>query len=403
MSNHLPEFHEELCALVIFRHILNDPTIQKLKTLLSILQKEHFEKAEAIGAYADFSAALFEQEGNLSDRLLTLVLEDENFYMLARAQQKPILPQWEEALFQELTALQHISRIDPKELQQRIGYAGFLPCWQTAEYDFYALYQKRMEQIPINGYGIFAKYRAFILKNGALAPVKYPDTICMAELSGYERERGLVMENTLALLSGKPAANTLLYGDAGTGKSSTVKAVANACSDRGLRLIELGKEQLHEIPALLDSLSRNPLKFILFIDDLSFSSDDSDFAALKAILEGSISAKTSNIAIYVTSNRRHLIKESFRDRQGDDIHASDTREELLSLSDRFGLTVTFSKPDKAHYDQIVLSLADYYGVEVEKDELLTKAGAFALRKSGYSPRTAKQFIESLRAAQGLRA
>jgi hypothetical protein len=140
----------------------------------------------------------------------------------------------------------------------------------------------------------------------------------------------------------------------------------------------------------------NPLKFILFIDDLSFSSDDNDFAALKAILEGSVSAKTSNLAIYVTSNRRHLVKESFIDRQGDDIHASDTREELLSLSDRFGLTITFSKPDKQHYDQIVSNLAEYYGLQVDPQQLLIQANAFALRKSGYSPRTAKQFIESMR-------
>lgn len=401
MPNTFTDARNALCSLVIFRQITKDPVMQNFSTLLTCLSKNPVPQTDAIDAYAEFAASLFEQSDNFSTWLLNLILEDENFYMLKRAEDKPISDALAENLKQELTALQAISRIQPKDIQTAIGYDGYLPCWETADHDFNAVYNYRMQQIHINGYGIFAKYNAFMIKNGAIVPVKCPDSVCLAELSGYERERKLVMDNTLALLEGKPAANTLLYGDAGTGKSSTIKAVANACYERGLRLIELKKEQLHDIPALLDSLSRNPLKFILFIDDLSFSSDDNDFAALKAILEGSVSAKTSNLAIYVTSNRRHLVKESFSDRQGDDIHASDTREELLSLSDRFGLTITFSKPDKKHYDEIVLNLAEYYGVNTDPKQLLLQANAFAMRKSGYSPRTAKQFIESVRTRQSV--
>ncbi len=396
MSKSLYQHHQALHALVIFRGILKNPILQKFIKLLSQFDGSTIDVTAAIDAYADFAATLFDENESFSSYLLTLVLEDENFYMFKRAQDEIISEATQENLIQELTVLEEISRIDPNDIKAAIGYNGYLPGWKTEAFDFRAVYQYRMQQIHQNGYGIFAKYNAFMIKDGMLVPVKYPDSVCLAELSGYERERKLVMDNTLALLEGKPAANTLLYGDAGTGKSSTVKAVANALYERGLRLIELKKEQLHEIPALLDSLSRNPLKFILFIDDLSFSSDDNDFAALKAILEGSVSAKTGNLAIYVTSNRRHLVKESFSDRQGDDVHASDTREELLSLSDRFGLTITFSKPDKKHYDEIVLSLAEYYGVDADPRELLIKANAFAMRKSGFSPRTAKQFIESMR-------
>ncbi len=396
MSKTLFAHYQALHALVIFRQITRHPIMQKFIALLSHFCDASMDQTAAIDDYAAFASALFSENENFSKLLLTMILEDENFYMFKRAQDELISDALTENLERELTILQEISVIDPADIKAAIGYEGFLPSWTVEHYDFLAVYSYRMQQIHINGYGIFAKYHAFMIKNGALVPVKYPDTVCLAELSGYERERKLVMDNTLALLDGKPAANTLLYGDAGTGKSSTVKAVANALYERGLRLIELKKEQLHEIPALLDSLSRNPLKFILFIDDLSFSSDDNDFAALKAILEGSVSAKTGNLAIYVTSNRRHLVKESFSDRQGDDVHASDTREELLSLSDRFGLTITFSKPDKKHYDEIVLSLAAYYGVDADPKELLLKANAFAIRKSGFSPRTAKQFIESMR-------
>ena len=395
----LHQYDHALRSLVIFRGILHNPVIKALSALLGDLNHDPIDQGKAISDYAAFASELFCANENFSELLLNLILEDENFYMLKCAQDKPISENLKQALYAELSLLQEISRIDPNDIRKVIGYDGYLACWETAEYDFIAVYNRRMQLIHINGYGIFAKYNAFILKNGALTPVKSPDTVCLAELSGYERERKLVMDNTIALLEGKPAANTLLYGDAGTGKSSTIKAVANACYEKGLRLIELTKEQLHEIPMLLDSLSVNPLKFILFIDDLSFSGDDNDFAALKAILEGSVSAKTRNLAIYVTSNRRHLVKESFSARQGDDVHASDTREELLSLSDRFGLTVTFSKPDKKHYDEIVMNLAEYHGVTMEKNELLIKANAFALRKSGYSPRTAKQFIESMRTKQ----
>ncbi len=396
MPNTLYKHCQALHALVIFRQVTKHPLLQKFIRLLSHFDGKPIDQTAAIDAYADFAAALFAENQDFPALLLTLVLEDENFYMYKRAQDEVIPPSLADALKKELDMLQAVSQIRPSEIKAAIGYSGYLPEWEVSPYHFHTIYQERMQLIHINGYGIFAKYHAFMIKNETLVPVKYPDSVCLAELSGYERERKLVMDNTLALLDGKPAANTLLYGDAGTGKSSTVKAVANALYERGLRLIELKKEQLHEIPALLDSLSRNPLKFILFIDDLSFSSDDNDFAALKAILEGSVSAKTGNLAIYVTSNRRHLVKESFSDRQGDDVHASDTREELMSLSDRFGLTITFSKPDKRHYDEIVLSLAEYYAVDVDPKELLIKANAFAMRKSGFSPRTAKQFIESMR-------
>ena len=225
-------------------------------------------------------------------------------------------------------------------------------------------------------------------------------------------------------LDGSGASNMLLYGDMGTGKSSTIKAVANAYADQGLRLIELKKNQLFQIPRVLEELASNPLKFIIFIDDLSFAGNDDNFSALKATLEGSITGCGDNAVIYATSNRRHLVRESASDRVSgagfdDDLHLNDTMQETMSLAARFGLTITFSKPGKDEYLSIVRSLADEYGIAVREDgeaatagadnadgkitetgisetELNTRAEAFAIRRNGRSPRTARQFIELLK-------
>ncbi len=152
---------------------------------------------------------------------------------------------------------------------------------------------------------------------------------------------------------------------------------------------------------LLDRLSKNPLKFILFIDDLSFDRDDGDFAALKAILEGSASGRPQNLVVYATSNRRHLVRETASARAGDEIHLSDTIQEQMSLSDRFGILITFLRPEKDVYLEIVLHLAEQYGVTMDRDELIQKAEAHALRRNGRSPRTARQFIEQCAALQGV--
>ena len=228
-----------------------------------------------------------------------------------------------------------------------------------------------------------------------IVPVHNPDRTELSQLVDYERERQIIVDNTRALLVGKPAANILLTGDAGTGKSSTVKAVANALWKDGLRLIEVRKDQLRAIPKILDELSENPLKFVLFIDDLSFLKDDDNFNALKAVLEGSVTAKSQNIVIYATSNRRHIIKEKFSDREGDDIHHNDTIQELISLSERFGIHITFSKPNKETFLKIVRHLANEHELEMPQEELDAQAERFALERGGRSARLARQFVDGL--------
>ncbi|MFZ5974801.1 MAG: ATP-binding protein [Bacillota bacterium] len=390
--NDLKKLNLKMHALVIFRRLLSDALLTRLSGLLACAGKP---LAERVNNYASFVSLLYTENGNLTDSILERVLSDENIYVLKRAQNQPTGSRLEECLLHELKVLEEISQLTAQQVREFLGYDGYLPVWETTAVDFHTAYMNRMDNISSIGYGMFSKHHMFVVKNGAISPVRSPDCIQLSDLKSYEAERQAVIANTLALLKGKPAANVLLYGDAGTGKSSTVKAIVNAYKGRGLRLIEITKTQFRDIPVIAQELSANPLKFILFIDDLSFTGDNDDFRALKAVLEGSVFAKTVNVAIYATSNRRHLVKESFSDRAGDDIHRNETIQELASLSERFGLSVNFFKPDKERYLEIIRGLKTQYGIRVQDDELEKEAEMYALRRGGRSPRIARQFMDYL--------
>ncbi len=250
-----------------------------------------------------------------------------------------------------------------------------------------------LEHYKANGFGFFAKSSSFTVnENGKILPVLCPDAITLSELKGYKRQRDQVIANTVAFLNKKPANNILLYGDKGTGKSSTVKAVAHDYADKGLKIIELSPRQIYVFPKICELAKNSPYRIIVFMDDLSFDREDGNFAILKAFIEGGLTGKPENVLLYATSNRRHLIRESFSDRQGDDIHVRDTLETITSLSDRFGLEITFSVPDKDEYLYIVGELAQSYNLDIEQNKLNMLAERFALRRNGRSPRTAQQFI-----------
>lgn len=387
-------------SLVIFRNLLKNQVVEKFIELFKLIDKNKTEQNNLIYAYSEAVGELYKLSDNLTEYMLKIVLEDENIYMLKKGAGEKIGVLLEECLASELMTLENLAKTQSCNIIDTIGYKGFLPRWKTDEdLDFSKIYADRIHEINKFGYGMYARNHVFIIKDGKIKPVSYPDTTRLSQLSGYEMERQTVIDNTLALLKGKPANNVLLYGDCGTGKSSTVKAIANEYKDKGLRLIEIKKKQLHEIPSIVETVSKNPLKFILFIDDLSFTEDDDDFAALKAILEGSVSSTADNLVIYATSNRRHLIKESFSSREGDDIHFNDTMQELLSLSDRFGIRVVFQKPDKNLYLNVVEDLAEQYNLSMPIEEVKKKAETFALERGGRSPRAAKQFIEMIKGAE----
>lgn len=247
------------------------------------------------------------------------------------------------------------------------------------------------------GCGLFGGYGAFKLQEtgGQLQGIENPDPIRVSNLICQEREQTVVLNNTKSFLKGYPANNIILYGNRGTGKSSLVKALLNEYVSEGLRLVQLKKNQIGIFPNLVKELSKIPLKFIIFIDDLSFNDVEEDYKNLKSLLEGGVEARPDNVLVYATSNRKHLVKESFADRRSDDIHAHDNMEEKLSLADRFGITVTFLSPDQETYLRIVEGLALQHKLNIDKDELRQKALKWVMMHNGRSGRTARQFIDHL--------
>jgi uncharacterized protein len=386
----LTRLHIKLHSLCVFRSLLRDPLINALSCVLDAEDKKIPLRVEAC---ASLAALLYRESGDLADSILQRVLEDENAYVQKKIHKLNVSPELEESMQNDLAVLQELSTLSSADIHSAIGWDGILPGWTNSAVSFLEAYRQRLDAIATEGYGIFRKTNMFQVEDGCIVPVSLPDTIALADLKGYERERNIVVQNTLFLLKEKPAANVLLYGDAGTGKSSTVKAIANEYKSKGLRLIELNKKQFNEIPSIMRQLADNPLKFILFIDDLSFDQNNDDFKALKAILEGSASAKAPNIAVYATSNRRHLVKESFSDRNGDDIHVNETIQELTSLSERFGLQVHFYQPDRDLYLRIVHNLAAQMDVDANSENLDLEAERYALKRGGRSPRVARQFVD----------
>ena len=381
----------ELSSLSVFRRILDTDT---LKAFMGFLSNNCIEdKARLFG---QFVFSLADDDYCFSQFLRRVVYSDENKYITATAKKTDIPKVLKENAIKELELFTRLTSLSSEMLWENIDYNGYKPDFQNEKIDFVASYEERLKSIDRFGYGIFATSKMFKVEDGEIIPVRSADTVSVDNFVGYEAERKQVFDNTKALVEGRPAANVLLFGDAGTGKSSTVKASANYYYDEGVRLIEIRKDQLFSLSYIMGRIADNPLKFIIFIDDLSFNKNDDCFSMLKAALEGSASAKASNAVIYATSNRRHIVKENFSDRAvSDDVHHNDTVQELMSLSDRFGLTVYFERPNKSLYLDIVHILADKNGIKTERKELDIKAEAFALQKGSRSPRAAEQFINSL--------
>ena len=392
----LEQINMKIKSFVVFNNVLEDDVMKAFLNMIDIKEKSDIKKVEE---YSNFTRKLLEKSENFSDYIWNLIMFDENIYVRKLASKEIISNMIKQCVLHELQTLQEIATITSQDIRSEIEYNGFMAEWSTnIEYDFNEMYEERMEKLFTVGYGIYSNNIMFTYDKGKVVPVKYPDNIKLSSHIGYERERKRIIDNTYAFIKGKPAANVLLYGDAGTGKSSTVKAIVNEYANEGLRMIEVRKGDLLEIPKLIEELANNPLKFILFIDDLSFAKNNEEIGALKAILEGSVTAKTSNVVIYATSNRRHLVQESFSEREGDDIHRNETIQEQISLSDRFGLSICFSKPGKKEYLDIIHGLLEEYEVkDIENIDML--AEQHAMSRGGRSGRTARQFVEYLKSIE----
>ena len=254
------------------------------------------------------------------------------------------------------------------------------------------------------GVGMFGLNRAFRIQNRGsgveFLPINNTDKVLLKDLIGYELQKQQLVENTEAFLNGIPANNALLYGDAGTGKSSSIKALINEYYDSGLRMIEIYKHQFRDLSAVIAAVKNRNYRFIIYIDDLSFEENEVEYKFLKAVIEGGVETRPDNILIYATSNRRHLIKETWSDRSDmehqNDVHRSDTMEEKLSLAARFGCSINYSAPNRQLYHDIVKGLAQrQLNLDMTEDELLLLANRWEIRHGGISGRTAQQFINYL--------
>ncbi len=277
------------------------------------------------------------------------------------------------------------------ELSVALGRAADVESFAAAVTQFY-------HEFGVGKYGLNKAFR--IEENGhdaRVIPVVNVEHVYFDDLVGYQIQKKKLIENTEAFLQGRAANNVLLFGDAGTGKSSCIKAVLNEYYSQGLRIIEVYKHQFHALSSVLEQVQDRNYKFIIFMDDLSFEESELEYKYLKAIIEGGLGRKPNNVLIYATSNRRHLIREKFSDKRelDDDLHVNDTVQEKLSLVARFGVTIYFGSPDKKQFQNIVKVLAERYHVTMPEEELLAEANKWELQHGGLSGRTAAQFIAYL--------
>ncbi len=255
------------------------------------------------------------------------------------------------------------------------------------------------------GVGQFGLNKAFRVQSGTdhrviFQPISNMERVMLADLVGYEQQKQQLVENTEAFVSGKRANNVLLYGDSGTGKSTSIKAIVNEFYPRGLRMIEIYKHQFQDLSQVIAQIKNRNYKFIIYMDDLSFEEFEIEYKFLKAVIEGGVETKPDNVLIYATSNRRHLIRETWGDRNDvqitdQDVHHSDTMEEKLSLATRFGVAINYSKPTRDEYYAIVEELAVRHGIVMPQEQLRLLANRWELRHGGISGRTAQQFINHL--------
>ena len=396
------ELRAALLGLSAYKALRDEPLLKAVGNLLDGLAAGRGE--EALGAYTDVVLALQEAGAHgMGDGLLALLRYRETPYPRALTGPAGADAVLEAAARRDVNVLKRLRGLDCGAVLEKLtGLLGpefapvleELPRWQAgADFDFDGLTAFYRE----HGAGLFARYRAFVWTDGALIPVHEPDCPDEEEMMGYTLQRDQVIANTRALLEGRRVNDVLLYGDSGTGKSATVKCLLSVPDFGNLRLIEVQKEGLRDMPALIRSLRGRQQKFILFIDDLAFDQDDNTYSVVKTILEGGLEKRPDNVAIYATSNRRLLVRQTFSDRAGDEVDIRETIAEKTALSDRFGLRIPYLALNKAEFLELIEQLADQAGVSMDRGELMREAVKWDMKFPGRTPRGARQFIASLSA------
>lgn len=349
--------------------------------------------------------------GNIWQNYLThFILTNENFFSLACERRNPPQGSLKDIALHDFEVFMRLFTLDNEHMRYIDNFTGNehngSPVCEISKAIAESHSARKVYDIVTNFYrrhgaGLFALHKAFRFDGAEIVPVTNENVgeMRLDDIVGYDIQKTELRANTEAFIAGRPANNVLLYGDGGTGKSTSVKALLNEYHDEGLRVIEIFRHQFKDILRISESLRRRNYKFILFIDDLSFEEDESEYKYLKAVIEGGIEIRPENMLVYATSNRRHLVREIWSDRDdmehNGDIHRSDTVEEKLSLSSRFGIAINYSSPGREMYHEIVRRLARNAGLDVPDEELIYGADRWEIRHGGKTGRAARQYVDYL--------
>lgn len=358
------------------RYDLHDHLMQGLITYLLAMHENAFTLS-------------LERNVTVEDNLKYLVMEDLHYFFDLMHESYQELA---EGSLNLLKNYKHSRPIINKEIYELLSDLQEKLAQSKSVEEFYEILYNHYMHYGVGKYGL---NKAFRYRDDKIVSIDHIDDHTLEQLIGYERQKKKLIANTEAFINGKKANNVLLYGDNGTGKSSSVKALLNRYYKQGLRMVEVYKHQFIQLPQIIGELQNRHYKFIIFMDDLSFEEFETEYKYLKAVIEGGLEKKPDNILIYATSNRRHLIKETWEDREGSEINVNDAKQEKLSLVARFGVQILYTHPNKKEYLEIVDGLAKEHGLNVDEKELHRLAMEWELRNGGYSGRTAKQFINMM--------
>ena len=422
--------------LILYRDFEGSRLLRDMVWLMENYEDEFYEQEDVAGLLYDCMNRLLEMAGkygfygNLWHCYLTdILVNDENSYSCAAEMRGYADGTLNRAALHDLRIFKELYDFDLLKMAEALGADDFdiVLSYEAGERESHvyntricsricALAQKlsgsrTAEEMKDTltqfygeyGVGKFGLHKAFRVARAdglvRIEPVSKTAHVCLSDLVGYELAKKKLTENTEAFVNGKKANNCLLYGDAGTGKSTCIKALANEYYSKGLRIIEVYKHQFQDLNEVVAQIKNRNYKFIIYMDDLSFEEFEIEYKYLKAVIEGGLEKKPDNVLIYATSNRRHLIRENFRDREerDEDLHINDTVQEKLSLSSRFGVTIYFGSPDMKQFQEIVRRLAEKEEIELPEQELLAKANQWELSHGGLSGRTAQQFIDHITA------
>lgn len=339
-----------------------------------------------------------EIEGTINAAALHDIVIFKEFYDYDFAPMMAMLGVPEFSLIENYESSKQESKVYNTRICARICELAEKFCEDNTPEEMKATLTQFYKEYGVGKFGLHKSFRIVHDEEGVhIVPILNIAHVRLDDLVGYELPKKKLTENTDAFVSGKKANNCLLFGDAGTGKSSSIKAIANEYYDRGLRIIEVYKHQFQDLNEVISQIKKRNYKFIIYMDDLSFEEFEIEYKYLKAVIEGGLEKKPENVLIYATSNRRHLIRENYSDKEEirEDMHTSDTVQEKLSLVYRFGVTIYFGAPDKKQFQNIVKTLAERYGVTMPEDELLLEANKWELSHGGLSGRSAQQFIDYL--------